>query len=88
MISTIFITTMSQLPEASVADLLEAFCQHYHQFESSIHNAVSNSADPQVLWWLGDDLDQYIHLVNQVLMTQNLCVYQLIIHWIIVLQYF
>jgi hypothetical protein len=63
---------MSHLPEASVADLLEAFQQHYHRFESSIHTAVLNSADLLVLWRLGNDLDQYIHLVHQVFMTPKL----------------
>lgn len=54
------------LPVAAAAELLDAFCSHYHRFESNVHEAIATSADTVVLWRLGDDLDQYTGLINEV----------------------
>lgn len=64
--------TTNPLPAAVAAELLDAFRLHYHRFESGIHEAVTTSADTVVLWRLGDDLDQYISLVNEVV-NLNYC---------------
>ncbi|KAF8055696.1 hypothetical protein FPV67DRAFT_1567427 [Lyophyllum atratum] len=53
------------LPEAAAAELLDEFRQRFHRFRSSIVEAVNNSADTVVLWRLGDDLQQYVGLVNE-----------------------
>ncbi|KAF8058661.1 hypothetical protein FPV67DRAFT_1391617, partial [Lyophyllum atratum] len=45
--------------------LLDEFRQRFHRFRSSIVEAVNNSADTVVLWRLGDDLQQYVGLVNE-----------------------
>lgn len=58
--------SINPLPEAAAQELLDAFRSHYRRFESSIQEAVSNSADSVVLWRLGDDLVQYTSLVNEV----------------------
>ncbi|KAJ7482725.1 hypothetical protein FB451DRAFT_1338260 [Mycena latifolia] len=49
----------------ALQELLNAFREHYHCYESSVHEAISNSADAIVLWRLGDDLDEYLGLVNE-----------------------
>lgn len=56
----------AHLNPTSHSELLEAFRNHYHRFERSVHDAVVNSADTVVLWQLGDDLDQYTSLVTEV----------------------
>jgi hypothetical protein len=56
----------AHLNPTSHSELLEAFRNHYHRFERSVHDAVVNSADTVVLWRLGDDLDQYTSLVTEV----------------------
>jgi hypothetical protein len=47
-------------------ELLNAFRAHYRRYENAVHEAVVNSTDAVVLWRLGDDLDQYLGLVNEV----------------------
>lgn len=47
-------------------ELLNAFRAHYRRYENAVHEAVANSADAVVLWRLGDDLNEYIGLVNEV----------------------
>jgi hypothetical protein len=47
-------------------ELLEAFRVHYRRYEAAVRETVTNSADAVVLWRLGDDLEQYIALVNEV----------------------
>lgn len=47
-------------------ELLDAFREHYRRYEASVRDAVANFADTVVLWRLGDDLEQYIVLVNEV----------------------
>ncbi|KAJ7456996.1 hypothetical protein FB451DRAFT_1341984 [Mycena latifolia] len=49
----------------ALEELLNAFRAHYRRYENAAHDAVANSADAVVLWRLGDDLDQYIGLVNE-----------------------
>ncbi|KAJ7922570.1 hypothetical protein B0H13DRAFT_2409610, partial [Mycena leptocephala] len=46
-------------------ELLNAFRAHYRRYENAVHEAVVNSTDAVVLWRLGDDLDQYLGLVNE-----------------------
>ncbi|KAJ7128852.1 hypothetical protein C8R46DRAFT_926116 [Mycena filopes] len=51
--------------EAAAEELLNAFRQRYHQYETAVHEAVSNAADTVVVWRLGDDLNEYLGLVNE-----------------------
>ncbi|KAK7012914.1 hypothetical protein R3P38DRAFT_3278905 [Favolaschia claudopus] len=53
------------LSGAASQELLNAFRQHYHRYESRVHEAIANSADAMVLWRLGDDLEQYLGLVDE-----------------------
>ncbi|KAJ7886337.1 hypothetical protein B0H13DRAFT_2020607, partial [Mycena leptocephala] len=46
-------------------ELLNAFRAHYRRYENAVHEAIANSTDAVVLWRLGDDLDQYLGLVNE-----------------------
>jgi hypothetical protein len=48
------------------ADLLNAFRAHYHHFLQAVHEAITSNADSNVLARLGDDLDEYLVLVNEV----------------------
>lgn len=48
------------------ADLLNAFRAHYHRFTQVVHEAITSHADSTVLARLGDDLDEYLVLVNEV----------------------
>lgn len=59
----------AHLNPTSRSELLEAFRSHFHRFERSVHDVVTNSADTVVLWRLGDDLDQYTSLVTEVCVT-------------------
>jgi hypothetical protein len=54
------------LSSAASQELLNAFREHYHRYERTVHEAVSNSADAVVLWRLGDDLNQFLGLVTEV----------------------
>lgn len=47
-------------------DLLSAFRIHYHRFERAIQEASVNTTDSTVLARLGDDLDEFSHLVTTV----------------------
>ena len=47
-------------------DLLSAFHVHYHRFEHAIQEALVNTTDSTVLARLGDDLDEFSHLVTTV----------------------
>ncbi|KAF7348849.1 hypothetical protein MVEN_01404900 [Mycena venus] len=49
----------------ALEELLNAFRAHYRRYEHAVHEAVVNPTDAVVLWRLGDDLDQYIGLVNE-----------------------
>lgn len=49
------------------SELLEAFRYHYRRFEASVQETVLNSGDDTaILWRLGDDLDQFIRLIQEV----------------------
>lgn len=50
----------------ALEELLNAFRSHYRRYENAVHEVVNNPTDAVVLWRLGDDLDQYIGLVNEV----------------------
>ncbi|KAI0055053.1 hypothetical protein BV25DRAFT_1766853, partial [Artomyces pyxidatus] len=45
--------------------LLDGFRRHYHQFDSSIREAIASESDSTVIARLGDDLDQFGQLVTQ-----------------------
>jgi hypothetical protein len=47
-------------------ELLNAFRAQYQHFVHSIHEAVQSGTDPVVLAWLGDDLDEYYRLTQEV----------------------
>lgn len=51
---------------ANESDLLTAFRTYYHRFVQSVQEAVLSSADSTVLHRLGDQIDEYSALVNQV----------------------
>ena len=46
-------------------DLLNAFRIHYHTFEQRINSAVTGDTDSVVVARLGDDLDEYVKLLNE-----------------------
>lgn len=52
--------------ENNSAALLDAFRTHYHRFNTAIHSACGGQTDSVVLARLGDDIDQYLNLVNEV----------------------
>lgn len=54
------------VPGTALQELLHAFREHYHRYEGAVRDAVTNSADSVVLWRLGDDLNQYLGLVQEV----------------------
>lgn len=47
-------------------DLLAAFRTHYVQFEQAVRDVLLNPTDPTVLARLGDDLDEFAVLANEV----------------------
>jgi hypothetical protein len=57
---------MSAVPELQQDELVSAFRIHYYRFEQAVHEASAVSADSTVLARLGDDLDEYSHLITQV----------------------
>lgn len=58
-------THLMSLAGPALQELLNAFRARYHRYESAVREAVANSADAVVLWRLGDDLNQYLGLVNE-----------------------
>ena len=46
--------------------LLAAFRLHYHRFDQAIHEALGAPTDSVVLARLGDDIDEYLAIVNEV----------------------
>lgn len=58
---------MSQTPvPASNVNLLDAFRAHYVAFERQVAEAMTSPTDSTILARLGDDLDTYLVLVNEV----------------------
>jgi 3-dehydroquinate dehydratase len=47
-------------------DLLNAFRAQYQHFSMAIPDAIQSNADPVVLARLGDDLDEYYNLAQEV----------------------
>ncbi|KAJ7268110.1 hypothetical protein B0H12DRAFT_996671, partial [Mycena haematopus] len=45
--------------------LLDAFRSHYHRFETSVTNVVQSPTDAVVIARLGDDLDEFVRLVQE-----------------------
>ncbi|KAH9912792.1 hypothetical protein B0H21DRAFT_704192 [Amylocystis lapponica] len=50
--------------DTSQQDLVAAFRLHHNRFVEAIQQAIATSADSTVLERLGDDLDQYLALIN------------------------
>lgn len=50
----------------SPGDLLGAFCTVYRRYHHLVLEVTSNPTDSTVLARLGDELDEYLALVNQV----------------------
>lgn len=55
--------------EINAESLLQGFRHHYHKLESTIRTAFESGTDPGRLSRIGDDLDEYIQLVQQVLIN-------------------
>jgi hypothetical protein len=55
---------MSEQP--STSQLLAAFRYQYHQFTEAVTGVVSDEEDPTVIARLGDELDEYVGLVDGV----------------------
>lgn len=53
--------------------LLEAFRANYFRFEQAIHNAVTETYDSVVLARLGDDVDEYLSIANEVSPAYHSC---------------
>lgn len=47
-------------------DLLVAFRTHYERFERAVGDVLLSPTDPTVLARLGDDLDEFAALANEV----------------------
>lgn len=47
-------------------ELLDAFQTNYHHFEQLVREAVTHATDSTILARLGDELDEYLNLVNEV----------------------
>ncbi|KAJ7137391.1 hypothetical protein C8R43DRAFT_893734 [Mycena crocata] len=45
--------------------LLNAFRTHYHRFQTSVTNIVNNPTDATVIARLGDDLDEFVTIVQE-----------------------
>jgi hypothetical protein len=60
-------------------DLLAAFREHYHRFTQAVNDTISNATDSIVLARLGDALDEYSGLVNEV------CLVSLPLNWHLVI---
>ncbi|KAJ7436552.1 hypothetical protein FB451DRAFT_1061692 [Mycena latifolia] len=56
---------MSEPPSIPPSELLEAFRQHFHQYNRAVDEAVSNQTDEVVLQRLSDDLTEYTALVEK-----------------------
>ena len=54
------------------SDLLIAFWTHYRRFEHAINDALLNPTDSTVLARLGDDLDEFLNLVAEVLLNHSI----------------
>lgn len=55
-----------QTPVNAANDLLSAFRIHYHQFQLAVTEALNEDTDTTVVERLGDDLDEFTALVNEV----------------------
>lgn len=49
-----------------VSDLLDAFRFHYRRYEHLVQEATRSATDSTVIARLGDEVDEYINLVNEV----------------------
>lgn len=52
--------------EVPSEDLLSAFRNNYCRYEYLVHEATEAATDSTVLSRLGDEIDEYIKLVNEV----------------------
>ncbi|KAJ6621675.1 hypothetical protein B0H10DRAFT_968493 [Mycena sp. CBHHK59/15] len=51
--------------------LLDAFRSHYNHFQTSVTAIIQNCTDTVVVARLGDDLDEYIWLVQEAYLMQQ-----------------
>lgn len=51
---------------AEPQELLDAFRMHYYHFENLVTEATHSATDSTVLTRLGNELEEYINLVNEV----------------------
>lgn len=58
-------------PSTGPVSLLDAFRMHYSRLESVVHEAVSNPTDSVVLERIDNDLSEYLALVEEVSMIDN-----------------
>jgi hypothetical protein len=56
---------MEHPPDLPPNDLLAQFRIYYHEFRAAVTKATS-STDPGILERLGDELDEFLHMVLQV----------------------
>lgn len=47
-------------------DTLNAFRTHYYRYFQAVHDAANSGADSTVLERLGDDLDAFADMINEV----------------------
>ena len=47
-------------------ELLDAFRTNYYRYEQLVMETVTHAADSTILARLGDELDEYLNLVNEV----------------------
>jgi hypothetical protein len=57
---------MPDLVQPSNTDILDAFRMHYRHYEASVHEALVNPTDSTVIGRLGDSLDEFFALVEEV----------------------
>ena len=56
----------SETEAQSSEALITAFRLHYHHFDRAVHDALAVPTDSVVLARLGDDVDEYSAIVNEV----------------------
>ena len=60
------LSSTTNISSESATALLEAFREHYHRFSHTIGQACQNPTDSVVLSRIGDDLDEFLALANEV----------------------
>lgn len=57
---------VSQLGSFAQNVLLNAFRSHYQRFQTAVTDLVGSNADAIVISRLGDDIDEFAEIVNEV----------------------